>query len=142
MTGGFSEADREWARLNLEAIEHARNNDWGLYTNTRLDMADHLKREGSPRLELEMLLYVLYLDANGADNRGGCHPDLLSEFPPFDPNMAVIPPAIVARATAIFSQLGLGDDDARAMFIEVAAKRRNKLMPIAPEAAWENIGLL
>jgi len=133
----LSDADREWQRLNTEALDHARNNDWGLYTNTRLDMADHLKREGSPRLELEMLLYVLYLDANGADNRGGYHPDLLSEFPPFDPDMAVIPPAIVARVAALFSRLGLADDEARAMFIEVSAKRRNKLMPVSPAEAWD-----
>jgi len=58
-------------------------------TNTQLDKADHLKREGLPKRELELLLSVLYLEANGPENRGGAEPDLLHEFPPFDPSMAI-----------------------------------------------------
>lgn len=76
-------------------------------TNTQLDKADHLKREGLPKRELELLLSVLYLEANGPENRGGAEPDLLHEFPPFDPSMAMIPPALVDRAVALFDGFGV-----------------------------------
>ncbi len=133
----LSDADREWQRLNTEALEHARNNDWGLYTNTQLDKADHLKREGLPKRELELLLSVLYLEANGPENRGGVDPELLREFPPFDPSMALIPPALAARASALFEGLGLTGEQAHAMFIDVATRHRNKLMPVSPAEAWD-----
>lgn len=135
----LSDADREWQRLNTEALEHARNNDWGLYTNTQLDKADHLKREGLPKRELELLLSVLYLDANGPENRGGADPELLREFPPFEPSMALIPPVLVARASALFDRLGFTGQQALAMFIDVATRHRNKLMPVSPAEAWDAI---
>lgn len=135
----LSDADREWQRLNTEALDHARDNDWGLYTNTQLDKADRLKREGLPKRELELLLSVLYLEANGPENRGGTDPELLREFPPFDPSMAVIPPALVARAVALFDGLELTGEQAHAMFLDVATKHRNKLMPVSPIEAWDAI---
>jgi len=108
-------------------------------TNTQLDKADHLKREGLPKRELELLVSVLYLEANGPENRGGVEPDLLHEFPPFDPSMAMIPPAIVARAVALFDGLGLTGEQAHAMFLDVATRHRNKLMPVSPVEAWDAI---
>ena len=135
----FSDADREWQRLNTEALDHARDNDWGLYTNTQLDKADHLKREGLPKRELELLLSVLYIEANGPENRGGIDLELLREFPPFDPSMAAIPPALVARAVALFDGLGLTGEQAHAMFLDVATRHRNKLMPVSPAEAWTAI---
>ena len=128
-------ADDEWAGLIQQALEHARNFDWGLYTNTQLDMANLLHKEGKHRHELELLFWVLYLDINGPENRSGCDAELLKEFPPFDPSSAMIAPVIAERAESLISMLELDTDTARTLFLDGATKRRNKLMPISPDNA-------
>lgn len=132
-------ADDKWAGLIQQALEHAEHFDWGLYTNTQLEMADHLKKEDSPKHELELLFWVLYLDINGPENRGGIDSDLLEAFPPFDPEMAVVAPVIAKRATSLIASLGMDANTARFAFIHGATRRRNKLMPISPEQAWDKL---
>lgn len=132
-------ADDEWAGLIQKALEHARNFDWGLYTNTQLDMANLLHREGRHRYELELLFWVLYLDINGPENQSGCDAVLLKEFPPFDPSSGMIAPVIAERAESLISMLELDTGTVRTLFLDCATKRRNKLMPISPDNAWNEL---
>jgi len=132
-------ADEKWADLSLQALEYAKHFEWGMYTNTQLDMADLLKKEGKHRHELELLFWVLYLDLNGPENRRDVPSDLLKEFPPFDTEMAVVPPVIANRSAILLAELGLDADAARSMFIQCATRRRNKLMPVQPDRAWDDL---
>lgn len=40
-----SDNDVKWGVLNKRLIEHAKNGNWGLYRNTRFEMAEILRRE-------------------------------------------------------------------------------------------------
>jgi predicted RNA-binding Zn-ribbon protein involved in translation (DUF1610 family) len=66
-----SDADIYWAIYNKQLLEHASKGDWGLYRNTRLDMAELLRREKRVHLALDTYLEVSYLDANEPRNMGG-----------------------------------------------------------------------
>lgn len=132
-------ADEKWADLSQQALEYAKHSEWGMYTNIQLDMADLLKKEGKQRHELELLFWVLYLDINGPENRKEVPPDLLKEFPPFDPEMAVVAPVIAKRATSLIASLGMDVNTARIAFIHGTTRRRNKLMPISPDQAWDKL---
>lgn len=63
-----SESDIEWHLLLDELIEHAKNNQWGLYSNTILRMAEHLYKLKEFDQSLRKYLNVLYLDINGPNN--------------------------------------------------------------------------
>lgn len=132
-------ADEKWADLNRQALEYAKHFEWGLYTNTQLEMADLLKKEGKHKHELELLFWVLYLDINGPENRRDVPSDLFKEFPPFDTGMAIVPPAIAKRSAFLLAELDLDADVARSMFIQCATRRRNKLMPVPPDRAWDDL---
>ncbi len=125
-----------WGTLQKRALQEAAAGNWGLYTNTQLEMVNLLNKQGRTELELEHLLWVLYLDINGPENRGGISGALLKEFPPFDKKTALIPPGLVAQVDDLLSDLELGIDECRELFNRSAARRRNNLMKVSPEAAW------
>lgn len=63
-----SDSDIEWHLLMEERLEHSNNNQWGLYRNTTLRMAEHLYKLKNFDLSLRTYLEVLYLDLNGPNN--------------------------------------------------------------------------
>jgi DNA-directed RNA polymerase subunit RPC12/RpoP len=59
------DGDVRWRSLNTALMEHSGQRNWGLYRNTRLDMADQLRKEGKDKQALETYLDVSYMDTNG-----------------------------------------------------------------------------
>lgn len=130
-----------WALHNKHLLEHTRMNNWGLYRNTRLGMAELLMSEGKRRQALDTYLEVAYLDANEPNNRGGMSsPDLLREFPPFTPESAVMAPGIVSEIETLGQELGLSEVDLRDAFLAVAERvHRNLNLPLKPDAGWHRL---
>ena len=62
-----SENDVKWGLLNKEVTEHAVNGMWGLYRNTRFQMAELLRKEGKLKQALFTYCWVCYLDLNGRE---------------------------------------------------------------------------
>jgi len=136
-----SDNDVLWALHNKHLIEHARMNNWGLYRNTRLGMAELLVAEEKRRQALDTYLEVAYLDANGPNNLGGASdPDFLRQFPPFSAESALMAPGIVAEIEILAEELGLADTDLRAVFLAAAERLRRSLkLPVAPDEGWRRL---
>ena len=124
---------------NQELLEHASNNNWGLYRNTKLQMAEVLELEDSPRDALRLYLEICYLDINGPTNIGSAikHPELLKEYPPFDPKRGLFAPGILKRISRIKKELGLDSAEIKKLFYDTAEEQQDALkLSRSIEDAW------
>jgi len=136
-----SNGDVYWAIYNKQLLEHTKRGDWGLYRNTRLNMAELLRREKRNRPALETYLEVSYLDANGPRNMGGTRdPEIISKYPPFSRDTAFQAPAIVHYIQQLSELLGMNENELKGVFMEVAGRiRDNMKLPVPPEQAWDDL---
>lgn len=134
-----SDNDVKWGLLNKQLIEHAKNGDWGLYTNSRFQMAEILRREMKLKNALQTYLEVCYLDLNGVRNVGGINdPEILKEFPPFDPKeLAFLAPGVIDLIKRIVLKLNLRKDEVKQIFVEHNSRSKKSLrLPLSTEEAW------
>ncbi|MBI5884045.1 MAG: hypothetical protein HZB91_13195 [Elusimicrobia bacterium] len=130
-----SDFDVLWTLHDKHLIEHAKMNNWGLYRNTRLAMAELLVTDGKRRQALDIYLEVVYLDANGPSNIGGAtNPDLFKELPPFNPESAFMAPGILAEINMLAEELNLPDAELCGAFLAVGQRAcKNLKLPASPE---------
>lgn len=137
-----SENDVKWGVFNKQLMEHSKNNDWGLYRNTRFGMAEFLRKEMKLKHALQIYLEVCYLDLNEPNNLGGINDsELLKEFPPFNPNhFTSLAPGIIYRVEKIVKKLELQNDEIKQLFIEHNKKIGQSLrLPLLPEQCWDKL---
>lgn len=136
-------ADQQWAKCNSDQMAHAMSGNWGLFRNTRLHMANILHREGRLKAALTTYLDVCYLDVNGANNVGGIWDyALLCEFPPFNPKLAFLAPAVIDWVLEVSRDLGMDSIGLRDSFLEMAMPIQARLhLPIPPSEAWQQIAV-
>jgi len=137
-----SDNDVRWGLLNKQLIEHAKNGDWGLYRNARFQMAEILRGEMKLKDALRTYLEVCYLDLNGPNNTGEMRdPDLLKEFPPFDPNRdSFLAPGVLDLVKRIVLKLKLSRDEIKQIFLEHNSRIRQSLkLPLPPEKSWSSL---
>ena len=130
--------DQLWGRCNKELLENAKSGNWGLYRNTRLDMASLLHREGRPREALVTYLEVSYIDLNGPQNMGGMFDSAsVRQFPPFSREDAMLAPGVIAWTSQLAEELNLERSALKQMFLDMGTRLQHKLrMPVSPEEAW------
>lgn len=137
-----SENDVRWGVFNKELIEHAQNSDWGLYRNTRFQMAEILRKEMKLEYALQTYLEVCYIDLNGPNNVGGINDaELLKEFPPFDPKQfAFLAPGVIDLVKRIMKKLSFDKNKVKTIFIEHNSKIEKSLrLPISAESSWQSL---
>lgn len=126
-------SDVRWALANLKGIEHAKNNQWGLYRDAKHEMAKILEREGRTKESLIIYLEVLYLDINGAMNRGNLSPELAIKFPPFDQKHSFVAPGIINTIIDFSRKLNLDYSEVKSLFLDAGKSEYQKsLMPFDP----------
>jgi len=54
-------SDVRWGLANRKSIEHCQNNDWGLYRNTKSEMAKILEKENRIKESLRIYLEFFFL---------------------------------------------------------------------------------
>ncbi|PIC63155.1 hypothetical protein CSV79_13145 [Sporosarcina sp. P13] len=138
-----STSDIEWHLLIEERLEHANNNQWGLYRNTTLRMAEHLYRLESYDLSLRTYLEVLYLDLNGPKNAGKINGQyhLGKHEKVFDPQgFAFVAPGIIKRIVLLKNKrIPTNDKQVKTLFIENGEQIYHALqLPLSPSLAWSN----
>ena len=134
-----SDNDVRWGLLNRQLIKHIKNSDWGLYRNARFQMAEILRGEMKFKDALKTYLEVCYLDLNGVRNVGGMNdPEILKEFPPFDPKeSAFLALGVIDLIKRIVLKLNLSKDEVKQIFIEHNSRSEKSLrLPISTEQAW------
>jgi hypothetical protein len=134
------ENDVKWALLNKQLTEYALKGDWGFYRNTKLQMAELLRKEKKLKSALYFYLDVFYLDLNGPNNTGGSSLELLKKYPPFRSNEAMIAPGIIKRISSLIKQLGLDTKEIENLFKEMVKEQYSFIeLPISPENGWRTI---
>ena len=80
--------------------------NWALYRQTRFLVGELLHAEGKWKAALRTYLEVLYLDLNGAQDRGRALPPRDStDFPVANPNRAKVARTVVKRCLALAASL-------------------------------------
>lgn len=137
-----SDQDVRWSILNQNAMRHATQHKWGFYRCDRFDMGEHLKKEGKDKQALLFFLEVCYLDLNGPNNIGTDDPEILREFPAWNPQEATddLAPGVLNRASSIITALGLNAAEVEEMYLKQTSKlHKNLRLPLHPADAWPKI---
>ncbi|MDP3478202.1 MAG: hypothetical protein Q8R88_00420 [Desulfoprunum sp.] len=133
-----SENDIRWSILNKELLKHAQKFQWGFYRNARLAMGDILKKESKDLEALDTYMEVCYLDVNGPNNCCTRDPEILRDYPPFDPKMAFVAPGVIGYIDNIIGNYRLTQEQVEQRFIKVAERIHKSLkLPVVPERAWK-----
>jgi hypothetical protein len=137
-----SESDVKWSILVKQSLAHAKANKWGLYTNSEMDKADFLMKEGKLKDALEHYLWVCHLDLNEPNNYGKLDKELRKEYPPFGPDLGILAPVITGKVQDISDDLGLGIEALKAFYFAHVGKRAKGIADILPKSIDETWGLL
>ncbi len=140
---GSDPSDRDvwWSIYNKRLLEYASRGDWGLYRNTRCDMAEQLVGEGRKRPGLCTFLEVSYLDANGPRNTGGLtDPRMPRQFPAFNPDWAIQAPGVVYSIEQLASELAVSMEGLRDIYFETASRLHIDMrLPVEPARGWDDL---
>lgn len=137
-----SDNDVRWSLLNKQIIKNAKNGDWALYRNRRFQMAEILRGEMKLKDALRTYLEICYLDLNGVCNVGGMNdPEILKEFPPFDPKeSAFLAPGVIDLIKRIVLKLNLNKEEIKQIFVEHNSQSEKSLrLPVSTEQAWSSL---
>lgn len=138
-----SENDVKWGLLNKQLLEHAKNGNWGLYRNTKFQMAEILRRELKLKHALRTYLEICYLDLNGPNNIGGFDdPEFLEVFLPFDPSEgnSFLAPGIIDSIQKIIKKLEITKEELQKDFIEHNSRIEKSMnLPVPPVECWERV---
>ena len=132
-----SEHDVHWGLLNEDIMNHAQNGQWGLYCNTRMQMADLLWKEKRHKGALQLYCMVCYLDLNGANNMPvGKNNRAIRDVEgvmPFDPELKFLAPGIINRIRKAIEILGMSKEEFQELFLERASiEQRSTRAPLSP----------
>lgn len=126
---GFSAYDASWYYLNEECHIHITNGDYGLYRNTRYNMALQLLEESKMEQALFFLTEVCYLDLSGLSNNYNSKyfadtiPDSMEHFFPYESSILFIPEIVIIQIKDILDILGWSNNN----FTEFYTTNANKL---------------
>lgn len=130
-----------WNLANQHLIKYSKENNWAGYRNTKLEMAQLLRKEKRLVLSLHTYLELCYLDLNGPMNPGVIlDPELKKQLPPFDVKMAFLAPGIISEVKIILKKTGLDVEQSKKVFFEIANVNHRALrLPVSPSDAWAQI---
>lgn len=132
----------EWYLLEDELRMTARDGNWGLYRNAKMNMASIARKRDNPAAALALLFEVCYLDLNGPRNCGGMgsDPSHGPRYRPFSPKEAFLAPAVLGEVADLVADLHGDIEAARRTFLEVAGRAFADLrLPVDPEKAWNKL---
>jgi len=132
--------DIRWRSYNRDGLECVRKNNFGMFRNTRLSMAQQLEEEGKYKRALEFYLEVCYIDLNGPQNNEGSSPEMLKEFPNFDLRDGDLTPGIINLTNYLIKELSLTESEAKTIFFEHNGRAVSGLrLPLSLDQAWTKL---
>jgi len=138
-----SDDDVRWSQLNQELIEHARQQNWGLFLIAKFSMAGILEKENKLTDAIGCYLEVCYLSLNGPRNVCGViDRSLLKEFPPWDPKgpAANMEPGILDQVRDIILKANMDKNKVEEIYQKQASALHRQLhLPVSPTSAWRQI---
>lgn len=135
--------DEKWGKLNQDALLYAKDNSWGLFRNTQLEMACALEKRGKNKQALAMMLWVCHLDLNEPNNVGGVKdPEYLKELHLFGPAPGPLAPAVVGDVEYLASDLRMDINSLETFYMKEVGRRANGIASITPLSAEKTWRLL
>lgn len=121
----FSIKDASWNKFNMNCAEHFKNHDYGLYRNTRCNMALQLIDEDRLQNALEFLFEVCYIDLSGLSNgfEKEFIKDNLDYYFPYENSGLILAPFVIGYIVGIIDSLNLVEKDLEKIYLS----RINKL---------------
>jgi len=117
--------------LGRRALQHAQENDWGLYRNDKFQMAEFLRSEGKHVDALAIYFEVCYLDFNGPMNNGAATAFVIPKY------SQVFAPAVLEVISWIGRIEKMDRAALRAVFLEQTQLICNSLRPPrTPSDCW------
>lgn len=103
-------------------------------------MAQQMQEEGKLKRALEFYLEVCYIDLNGPRNNEGLPPEMLKEFPNFDPSESILAPGILYDTSSLIKKLSLTENEVKTIFFEHNGRAVSGLrLPLSLEEAWTKL---
>lgn len=137
-----SENDVKWSLFNKDLLKYAQSTNWCMYSSTRFQMAEILRKEQRLERALQIYLEVCYIDLNGPSNMDRIDDsELLEELPLFDPEkLAFLAPGVIDRIKLIMKKMSFDKEKINTMFIEHNSKIEKHLrLPIPAKRAWQSL---
>lgn len=105
--------DLIWGYFNQDLLIHAKAGNWGLYRNTKANMASFLAEELKWRDAILMLSEVIFWDLSGVGNGFSKeYLDLYMEYLfPYEKSLAIISPGILERLFDWANEGEVGDSE-------------------------------
>lgn len=130
-----------------EGNEHFSNLNMGLYRNSILKKGEFLSETQDYLDALQHYLVVCYIDLNGPNNSGSCkkYPDLLREYPPFDPTNEKdtrMAPGVIAYINNIATKFSLSSDEIYKNYQDAQSIIANKNFPLDYLGNWDKIQMV
>jgi hypothetical protein len=142
------ENDVKWSRLNAQSLDHIKNDNWGLYTSVKREMAKILKKEEKLLGALAEYLTMCFLEVNGANNSPEVDskflktlsPNELKDFLPFNPDYYNgLNPWLIGEIKKIIAEKNLTVNEVKDIFIKRAMIINKYGAPLSPEECWIKI---
>ena len=131
-----SKDDIQWGLHNQDLIEHASNQRWGSYTNTRLQMGDILRKKSKDTQAISTYLEVCFLDLNGPNNTSRT---TMKECPPWEPNAcnSEVAPAVITYIVRLMKKMDIDESQVKELFETRASMvKENLQLPLSVSKAW------
>jgi len=114
-----------WQQYSDESKRYIQNGEYGLYRNTRFNMAEHLCKEKKYRQALDLFVEVLYWDLN--DCKGVEELKILCEnkifkIAPYNKSSVILPPGVLKRIAVCQKEADISDEQLRAVMSEMLVK--------------------
>jgi len=127
--------DKIWGYLNNHSMKHAAARDFGLYRNCRYHMHLFLMEEKRIKDALGMLAEVVFYDLSGLGN--GYDPQFFyicaEYFFPYKESNATTAPGIISAIMNCQKELGLTDEELRAVLLDRMSKLSAPFHLFTPE---------
>ena len=116
--------DKIWRYLNQRGSVHMSNGDFGLYRNSRFEMAEFVEEEGKHQIAFSLLCEVLDYDLSGLQNNFDMQFLYIyaRHFFPYEKSTVKMAPGITSRVEQCASAMGWTQDELRDQLLSNLAK--------------------
>jgi len=131
-------SDVKWSLFNKDILKHMGSGEWGSYRVTRIQMAEHMLKEGHNIDALRHFLEVFYLDINGADDVD----ESAFEYGmrPFGKDLSYIAPVVVETINSIIKNEQIDASSVKEHYTKIVdGISHHPNIVYSPNEAWKRL---
>ena len=113
--------DNKWQEYGEQCRKHIQDKNYGLYRNTRYNMAMFVKKENKFKNALNLLTEVIFWDLTGCGNNfdySSFFSITLSSLFPYEKSIMTLAPGVIREVGTCQKELGFSDEQLKAQMLE------------------------